>query len=60
MLQLKFGILCLTRRILEMDLLLGLTLGAVKTRKKSVATVKMELLMYVITTVIKQLLVRLK
>ena len=34
MLQLKFGILCLTRRILEMDLLLGLTLGAVKTRKK--------------------------
>ena len=34
MLQLKFGILCLTRRILEMDLLLGLTLGVVKTRKK--------------------------
>lgn len=35
-------------------------LGLKKLEKKSVATVKMELLMYVITTVIKQLLVRLK
>ena len=35
-------------------------MGLKKLEKKSVATVIMELLMYVITTVIKQLLVRLK